>query len=90
MADREIVTCSEVGLVQNENGDFIVSKYGYHPYKLKENSRTWHIIRILDHRCSAQQRRYECANDIIHSLEQKLSRIESTLLYRFFHLLGAI
>lgn len=88
MSVREIVTYPGVGLVQNEQGQYVVSKPGYKSYILKEDSRTGLIIRILDSRCLAQQRRYNMVNSTLNFLEEKLTKIESSRIYRFFHRLG--
>lgn len=90
MSSREIIRSREVNLSQNENGDYVVSKDGYHSYTVRPNSRTCSIIRIFDSRCLAQQRRYDCANDIIHQLTTKLEKIEASFIYRLFHKWGFI
>lgn len=85
---REIVTGTDVTLEQDEKGRYIVSRTGQHSYALKPESRTYAIIKILDNRCLAQQRRYECANEIIDTLHQRLVQIEDSLLYRILHKFG--
>lgn len=90
MSSRDIIVGTDVTLIQNEKGQYIVNKIGGYPYILNPKSRTHEIIRILDIRGLAQQRRYECANDIINTLEQKLTKIEKSGIYKFFHAIGML
>lgn len=90
MTQRDIITCPEVGLVQDEQGRYVVSKSGQHPYKLKPESRMHSIVRILDNRCAAQQRRCVCANVHITELERKLKQIEDSVIYKFLHKIGLL
>lgn len=90
MSSREIIKSNDVSLHQNEKGQYIVGKFGLHSYAIKPESRTYSIVRIFDNRCLAQQRRYECANDVIEKLSTRLQEIEKSKVYRFFHLFGVI
>ena len=83
MTSREIITMPEVGLSATEQGDYIVSKPGHQSYKIRPTSRTYTIVKVLDTRCQAQQRRYEMANDTIWHLESKLKAIEESKAYKF-------
>lgn len=90
MTDRSIIVSNEVELSQNEKGQFIVHRPGSNPYPIKPTSSTYFIVKILDLRCDAQKRKYDYANDVIHSLQKKLERIESTFWYKSLHLFGLI
>lgn len=90
MANREIIVSDVVGLVQEEDGDFVLTKPGAHPYKMNQDTRTYHAIRILDLRCQIQQKKYLYANSLISNLEEQLHKIESSRIYKFFHALGLI
>lgn len=90
MSSREIVVYNDIKLEQNSQGKYIISQTNHKSYALDDESRTGLIIRILDVRCQAQQRRYQCINDILDSLQKKLDKIESSCVYKVFHKLGLI
>lgn len=90
MTTREIIKMPDVGLMVNEDGDYIAFKSGHKPYKLDPTTRTYAIIKILDTRCLAQQRRYENANELISHLESKLESIENSKFFKIFNFLNKI
>lgn len=87
---REIINCKEVGLVEDEQGRYLLSRTGCRTYAIRENSRPWAAIRILDIRNNALDRRYRCANSVITQLESKLQKIYNNRLYKFLHFFGLI
>lgn len=87
---RDIIKTSDVCLEVTSEGEYLVKKAGYHSYKLKPNSRTFAIIRMLDLRCLAYDRRVHLMNDSIRKVEKELYSIKNTIIYKIFHFLGVI